>query len=531
MALSNSVLRRYTPPTCTLEIAAKSSPLSRWMGKTVLKDLHFDLRFDDPRKPDDDRLTIRGDAGALEALSEAVSSYVQNILDTSASQLPLFPQASATNATPDDDRRGDLPAFPALDSGIDAIASPSSEERSEKLDLIPPLSLNPKVLPLKPRTQLAGIYLQPKGLLAHELFLGSLATAESGPVVNLSVLQLFDLATALDEYAADGVALPNRNSAGLKKALPPWTPVAAGAILAVGVTAGIVKFINTPVAQQQATAPTAKRSPTGTPPAMPTTGVPPAPTTPLSPTPLATPTVPPPLAASPTLTPPPPVAVLPPISSPGAPADNQRPTITISPPAQNSPVRLKPPIPPTSSGRIASAPSPQTSDLGNSRSASEQAPTERTQPDTTTPPALPDLPELSPNPSSGDLTAQATPSPGNQTSGDVNQAGTASAANADNNTAFKDIPQLGEIRKYFEGKWQPPESLNQTLEYSLLLNGDGSIQRILPLGNAAGQYIDRTNMPLPGEPFVSPLEGGGNPSIRLVLEPDGKVQTFLEPGR
>lgn len=61
-----------------------------------------------------------------------------------------------------------------------------------------------------------------------------------------------------------------------------------------------------------------------------------------------------------------------------------------------------------------------------------------------------------------------------------------------------------------------------------MLNGDGTIQRILPLGNAAGTYIDRTDIPLPGEPFVSPVEGGANPTIRLVLTPDGKVDTFLE---
>ncbi|HAJ59880.1 MAG TPA: hypothetical protein DCP31_11910, partial [Cyanobacteria bacterium UBA8543] len=66
MPLSNSVLRRYTPPTCTLEIAAKSSPLSRLTGQSVMKDLRFELRFDDPRKPEDERVIIRGDRTELE---------------------------------------------------------------------------------------------------------------------------------------------------------------------------------------------------------------------------------------------------------------------------------------------------------------------------------------------------------------------------------------------------------------------------------------------------------------------------------
>ncbi len=64
MPLSNSVIRRYTPPTCTLEVFAQSSPLSRWMGKTVLKHLSFELRFDDPRLPEEHRVPIRGDCGA-----------------------------------------------------------------------------------------------------------------------------------------------------------------------------------------------------------------------------------------------------------------------------------------------------------------------------------------------------------------------------------------------------------------------------------------------------------------------------------
>jgi hypothetical protein len=85
-----------------------------------------------------------------------------------------------------------------------------------------------------------------------------------------------------------------------------------------------------------------------------------------------------------------------------------------------------------------------------------------------------------------------------------------------------------EAKNYFEQRWKPPAELTQTIEYSLVLNPNGSVQRILPLGKAAGDNIDRTGMPLIDEPFVSPLQVGGNPSIRVVLSPDGKVQTFLE---
>jgi hypothetical protein len=111
---------------------------------------------------------------------------------------------------------------------------------------------------------------------------------------------------------------------------------------------------------------------------------------------------------------------------------------------------------------------------------------------------------------------------------DVRASDSASAANPGNTTLFDNIPQVAEVRSYFQKRWQPPSGLSQTLEYSLTLNADGSIQRIIPLGKAAGDFIDRTNIPLPGEPFVSAVDGGRNPSIRLVLTPDGKVSTFLE---
>jgi len=96
-------------------------------------------------------------------------------------------------------------------------------------------------------------------------------------------------------------------------------------------------------------------------------------------------------------------------------------------------------------------------------------------------------------------------------------------------TAFDTIPQVAEARAYFDRRWQPPASLKETLEYSLVLDVDGTIQRIEPLGQAARTYIDETGMPLISEPFVSPNKSGQTPRIRVVLSPDGKVQTFLEP--
>jgi hypothetical protein len=90
------------------------------------------------------------------------------------------------------------------------------------------------------------------------------------------------------------------------------------------------------------------------------------------------------------------------------------------------------------------------------------------------------------------------------------------------------IPQLEEIRDYFRDRWQPPESLTRNLEYRLMLNADGSIERVVPLGPTAEDYIDRTEMPLRDEPFVSRIQDGHMPQIRLILGADGDVQAFLE---
>ncbi len=90
------------------------------------------------------------------------------------------------------------------------------------------------------------------------------------------------------------------------------------------------------------------------------------------------------------------------------------------------------------------------------------------------------------------------------------------------------IAQLTEARNYLRAHWQPPSNLTQTLEYSLSLNADGSISRMVTLGKAAIDYIKYTGIPLPGDPFVSPIEGGVKSTIRVIFQPDGNVQVLLD---
>ncbi|MGK7945640.1 MAG: DUF4335 domain-containing protein, partial [Microcystaceae cyanobacterium] len=93
------------------------------------------------------------------------------------------------------------------------------------------------------------------------------------------------------------------------------------------------------------------------------------------------------------------------------------------------------------------------------------------------------------------------------------------------------IPQVVEVRNYFQKTWKPSSQIEQTLEYRLLLRQDGSIQQVTPLGRAAAIYQPQTGMPTLEQPFVSPLSVEGKQTLRLVLTPTGDVKTFLEETR
>jgi Domain of unknown function (DUF4335) len=454
--MSSSVLRRYTPPTCTLEVAAIGSALSRWTDRAVLKNLRFELSFDDPTKNSEQQVTIRGDRNQLEALWEAVSGYVQNLL--------MQP--------------GGLPLEP-----IDRLGA-------EAPDSISPLHD-------------AGIKLESQGWLAHELHLGNLANAESA-IVPLTTLQLFDLANALDEYHAEALTLPSLGRSRWIKGVPNrWVQTAAAAVLLIGVSVPVVKFITDLSAPQVASTSaltkdveisTAQRAGDLPTPPSPGRTPPPLTLTPLNPT-------PPPVGTTVFPAPVPGVATVPDTPPASVPIAPSQPTTIVIPTEPNFPE-----IPDNPS--VAAAPSVAPS---------------------AAPPRLEgtDL---------GDLTAPTAPSSNVAPIDDELAAAGLSASSAPpgatarstSPAALSSSNQAEEVKSYFQQNWQPPEGLTETLEYRLLLNADGSLQRILPLGNASANFLDRTNMPLLGEAFVSPTVDGQKPQIRVVLEPDGKVQTFLE---
>ncbi len=580
MPLSNSVIRRYTPPTCTLEVKAQNSPLSQWMGKSVLKQLRFELRFDDPRLPEEDRIAIRGDRDRLEALCAVVADYVKDFLQKSPEQ--FWESYSASGNT---------------NSAINNTEIQDSHKTSSSTSTLGK-AFNPDIPRIQPRSD---IYIEPSSALSHNLFLGSLAPQIPGGVAKLSLLQLFDLASALDEYSTDVLALPSLETRRRSSGIPAWAPVAAVVAMAVGLTPLTLQYANRTRQQQTASKATSKQetialqtpvpealvtplpnlSPQDSLPGLPPTPLPGAtnlaipnasglPTTQISPTPgvIAPNAQVSPGASSGASSGA--IAQLPanlsnpstsqsssnfsfstPLPSsrsafkiPGA-ANPKLPNIATSnfpltPPSLPPSISLQPNI---SQSRTATSPK-----TGITSSASSRLPTSNL-PVSNLPPNISALPQLAPEPKpakprSGSQTQANSPTNvsnaselidklrdartnPNQVASANNPNRTSSRPNNQSSTIF-DTPQVAEARTALRSRWQPPAGLKQSLEYSLLVGVDGTIERIMPLGSAARSYIDRTGMPLIGERFVSPNRNGQAVRIRAVFSPDGKVQTFPE---
>lgn len=458
--MSHSVLRRYTPPTCTLEISAKQSPLSRWAGQSVLKHVRFQLSLDDPKLPQEQWITLRGDRAQLDALSDTVQTYVQTLLGQSVGR-------AGTTELPD--------AGANLFQGRSALAV---------VDAAPPATSNA-----------AGILLQPDGLLAHRLILGSLGTEASGTIVRLSTLQLFDLANALEEYAADGLVLPNLQSPNWLRTTPAWGKIAAVSLLTIGLAASVAKLVDN-TGSVQSNAPTSSQGASSSDQKIATQ----------IPSSESLPTVPgqSPLGSNQPLPPPPPPGSTTVPTQPGMPTITLPKAAPVAPPAnQQSTARSSGPA------TLPDRPTIIIPEAGPSGSGRSTVPN----------------PSIAANPRPQNPSAD--PGAASFESGSPSE--TSRAAKAPEPPSIEaDIPQVAEAKQFFQERWSPPQTLKQTLEYQLTINANGSISAIVPLGQAAGDYIDRTGIPPFGEAFVSPLKRGNSARIRLVLRPDGTVETLLE---
>ncbi|MEB3294513.1 MAG: DUF4335 domain-containing protein [Synechococcales bacterium] len=474
MAAANLIQRRYTPPTCTLEVNAQPSALERWTGKTTLKNLRFNLSFDDPRLSEDQYVTLRGDRTQLEALIDAVSSYVQDFLNQS-SRLVSHLQ-------------------PESEGGVATLAPPAVDD----------------FLPIELQST-RRIFLKPKGLLSHTLVLGSLANEQSGNELTLSSTQLADLATALDEYSADIVTLPALAKAAWKPSPAMWTRVAAGALVVVGLGVatlrGFDRTIPTvannqpPSSNDQRLALDPLPSPSGNPNSI-----------------LNNPMDGTSTDGSMTGSDPSALSANPDASSP---TDSNSTASTLPPPPPDT-LPAPPPVPsPNAPSTIASAPTVTT--------IPEAAPIK--------PPKVPVIkpaPIPAPQPDSYPVAEL----PINPT--DLSQGNTGAASSAKPSAArvapkaaeslLKDDPQVDALRQQIQGKlqakWQVPSGLSEDLEYQVTVDPDGGTEDLLPLGDNARKYIDRTGLSPKGEPFGSADPESKSRTWRILYKADGTVQVF-----
>ena len=493
MSLPNSILRRYPCPTCTLEITGRNSALSQWTGQPVVKRLRFLLRFesgdeladeltDDATDGSPRLLEIRGDRAQLERLSAVVGTYVQQLLDRSPEQLSAtLLQPNARDRASEETPEANAPAEPS--------AMAASDEAKIEATIFP---FDPSIPTLGTAAEIS---LQSVGWLSHRLQLGALANEATGAALQLSTLQLFDLATVLDQSELELMALPSVSRLRWLKQPPTWIRTAAVVLLTVGVTATTLKLVEwrQPASENTALAPASEQDVSqsaldgGLEEALPTD-----------------PSLLPSLSSDAKLPSPPvpgattapgglPTVSVPSLPSARGPYDASPNRTTANAPSRSSSIPVPPaPQPAPASGRLDAKRQEARSQEEFGDAAAEFA-----------------------KPSSSGASRSAAPP--------------ASAPATTNNQLFDTIPQVAEARTYFQQRWQPMPSLRQTLEYRLVLNANGSLKQIVPLGQAAATFLDRTGMPLVGEPFVSALPSGMNrATVRLVLSPEGKVTVFME---
>lgn len=466
------VTRQYTPPTCTLEVSANTSFLSRWKHESW-DNFRFKLSFDDPRLSEYKYIAIEGDRHNLTNLYESINRYINDFLTAS----PL--------------------------SEIDPISEESPDAENSL-------------------TTCSDFQIKPDGLLYHDLFLGNLAPSPSESFVHLSALQLFDVAAALRNCITEIEPFLTSESQP-KRTSPAWLRTLMIIITTTGLFSGIINLsnyyrrdrhlISTPETPQISTSttppepPPLPEFPMDEPPAPPQIEIQVAPDLPLVDTvPL---TVPPPLFDQP-----PPSPELIPNIAPETDGIIIIPTEPVNRTPVNGTVnRTETPPPPTP---LAPPPTPLF-DIGTVPENISLPPLQNARvPETDTPEnyAVQDIPEDSEN---AEPIAQLTKREPRIVS-----------IRSLNNTVFDEIPQVAEVRSYFVKNWHPHKNLNRILQYRLQLNSQGAIDSITPLGSASVNWLPQIKFPSANQPFVSPMEDGKTAKIRVVLDPSGRVQTFLE---
>ena len=461
-----STLHRFTPPTCTLEIKGKKSPLSRWTNQDILKNFQFQLSFDDPRIPTSKQVKVKGDCQDLERLQIAVNSYIQEFLYAS------FKSTSESNI---------------------------NSQPNHKSDYNQP-------------------YLQSQGLVNHELFFGNLTHDSTSYKIQLSTVQLFDLVTALEAYNTQIAALPELKQAQSQKVIPLWGGIAAATVAAVGIT---TIAIRSQAPHNVASSP--KSESLGDIPQLNEVIPPQIPERAKKPTPK--PKITEPLSSTKRLPPPP--AVDTPKPKPDIPDPADYPLSEVARQSGlNNPAKKKNAANQQTKSIIAipAETKEEQDEIAKDTTLSDLGKSD------TTPQLQTEInPQVDPEIASNDNSQQTLEdrsTSGRSKPEELAQShqNLPTAANYFRSQSA----QLKEVKAYFKDRWQPPAELKQSLEYRLYLNPDGSIKRVVPLGKASKLYLTKTTIPVRGEAFISPISESEKSTIRLLLSPDGRVQAFTE---
>ncbi|MEM9510935.1 MAG: DUF4335 domain-containing protein, partial [Cyanobacteria bacterium P01_E01_bin.35] len=452
----SSISHRFTPPTCTLEITGKKSPLSRWTKQDILQKLQFKLKFDDPREATTNQVTIRGKQQDLLRLQNAINHYVQEHLHAS---------------------------FQLLTSQKKSPATAKLRENHP--------------------------YLESQGLVNHKLYFGNLLHDGDDDYIKLSTVQLFDLVTALEAFQAEIATLPDieQSVSPTHKMLPLWGGIAAVAIAGVSITTFLFQS-----SQQQNTASSPETQSPATAEIPELEEIIPPPTPETAKKPISQPRLTETLKSANRLPPPPAVDTPKPKPDIPDPADYPLPEVArqsglnssqkseATAKQKDSSTTLIPQSNPVQEEIIA-----QDSIIQDNGSEFKLAPeTARLRTE-----------------SSAKLPAQDRSNQLDVQSDSGVQPTRDQMSQPNPNLALRDAPaqpsQIQEITNYFQNQWQPPESLKQSLEYRLLLNPDGTVKKIIPLGKASRLYLSQTKIPVNGESFISPPTASQSTTIRLLL--------------
>ena len=85
-----------------------------------------------------------------------------------------------------------------------------------------------------------------------------------------------------------------------------------------------------------------------------------------------------------------------------------------------------------------------------------------------------------------------------------------------------------EVKQYFQDKWQVPENLQQSIEYRLQVENNGTLTKVTPVGQVAAIFLEQTPIPRNDKIITSSFATLSYLTVRLILSPNGSVQTFAE---